>query len=50
MTEEEKASPELRIFFDRLLSLKKRIGIYAGTGDKILEIIYDELDNIIKEV
>lgn len=49
MTDEEKASPELRLFFDKLLSLKKQVGVYATTGDKILTMIYQELDEIIQE-
>ncbi len=48
MTEKKKASPELRIFFERLLKLKEKIKSYQER-DEFLREIYEELDNIIKE-
>jgi len=44
------ASPELRIFFERLLELKSEIRVYADkTNMPAFQEIYRKLDSIIKE-
>lgn len=46
---EQKASPELCKFFDRLTSLKKHIkSIYSETGSEEVREIYIKLDNFFK--
>jgi hypothetical protein len=44
------ASPELRMFFERLLELKAEIKLYADrTNMSAFQEIYRKLDSIIKE-
>lgn len=43
------ASPEFIKFFEKLLLLKRKIALYKGSGDRLLDEIYEELDSIIKE-
>lgn len=44
------ASPELRVFFERLLELKAEIKFYADrTNMEKFQEIYHKLDSIIKE-
>ena len=44
------ASPELRVFFERLLELKAEIKFYADrTNMEKFQDIYHKLDSIIKE-
>jgi hypothetical protein len=46
----QEASPELRLFFERLLELKAQVKMYADRSNMTaFQEIYQTLDSIIKE-
>lgn len=48
--EEHKASPEMQLFFKKLLDLKQYVNeSRLDSEEHFLEIIYERLDEIIKE-
>jgi len=50
MSQSIQASPELKLFFDRLLEIKKFVKeANENSTDSVLNEIYEKLDALIKE-